>query len=299
MATKRDYYDVLGVDKKASQADIKSAYRKMALKWHPDKNQDKKQEAETKFKEINEAYQILSDAKKRQTYDQFGHAAFDPNSGMGGAGATGGNPFGGFGGFQQGPFTWSYTTSSTGGPQGFNPEDFGDPFDIFEQFFGGGGGFARAARRPRYSLTIEFMEAVKGVTKEVKIDGKKHSIKVPAGANDGTRLRFSDFDVSIDVKTHPTFKRDGNDLFVDQKIPFTTAALGGSVEVPTISSKLKLKVRAGTQSHTLIRLRDEGVPHVRGNGKGDLYVRLLVEVPEKLSREQKKILEELRKTNTN
>jgi len=293
MATKRDYYDVLGVAKGASAADIKSAYRKLALKWHPDKNQDKKAEAETKFKEINEAYQILSDEKKRQTYDQFGHAAFDPSFGMGGAGGYGGgNPFAG--GFQQGPFTWSYSGGQSGA-QGFNPEDFGDPFDIFEQFFGGGGGFARAARRPRYSLTIDFMDAVKGVSKEVEIEGKKHTIKVPAGANDGTRIRFADFDVSIDVKTHPTFKRDGNDLFVDQKIAFTTAALGGSIEVQTIDSKLKLKVRAGTQSHTLVRLRGEGVPHLRGSGKGDLYVRLIVEVPEKLTSKQKKALEEFQK----
>lgn len=285
MATKRDYYEILGVTKTATAAEIKSAYRKMALKWHPDKNQDKKAEAETKFKEINEAYQVLSDEKKRQTYDQFGHAAFDPSSGMGG----GGNPFAG--GFQQGPFTWSYSTSAGG--QGFDPSDFGDPFDLFEQFFGGG--FARQARRPRYSLTIDFVEAVKGVSKEVEIEGKKHTIKVPAGANDGTRIRFTDFDVSIDVRPHPKFKRDNYDLFVDQPISFTTAALGGSIDVQTIDSKLKLKVRAGTQSHTLIRLRGEGVPHVRGAGKGDLYVRLMVQVPEKLTGEQKRALEALKK----
>jgi DnaJ-class molecular chaperone len=292
MATKRDYYDVLGVAKSSTASEIKAAYRKLALKWHPDKNPDRKEEAETKFKEINEAYQILSDEKKRQTYDQFGHAAFDPSSGMGGAGSYGGNPFAS--GFQQGPFTWTYTTGQSGA-QGFNPEDFGDPFDIFEQFFGGGG-FARAARRPRYSLTVDFMDAIKGVSKEVEIDGKKHTIKVPAGANDGTRIRFADFDVSINVKTHPTFKRDGNDLFIDQKISFPTAALGGIVEVQAIESKLKLKVRPGTQSHTLVRLRGEGVPHLRGSGKGDLYVRLIVEVPEKLSEKQKKALEAFQET---
>ncbi len=288
MATKRDYYDILGLTKTATAADIKAAYRKLALKWHPDKNQDKKAEAETKFKEINEAYQVLSDAKKRETYDQFGHAAFDPSSGMGGGG---GNPFAG--GFQQGPFTWSYSTSSGAQGQGFDPSDFGDPFDLFEQFFGGG--FSRQARRPRYSLAIDFVEAVKGVSKEVEIEGKKHTIKVPAGANDGTRIRFTDFDVSIDVRPHPKFKRDNYDLFVDQPISFTTAALGGSIEVETIETKLKLKVRAGTQSHTLIRLRGEGVPHVRGAGKGDLYVRLMVQVPEKLTGEQKRALEALKK----
>ncbi len=279
MPTKRDYYEILGVSKTATEAEIKSAYRKMALKFHPDKY--KAPDAEEKFKEINEAYQVLSDAKKKQAYDQFGHAAFDPASGMGS------NPF--TGGFQQGPFTWSYSTGDGQNP--FEGMDFGDPFDIFESFFGGG--FGRQARRPRYSLTINFMEAVKGTEKKVTIDGKERTIKVPAGANDGTRLRFEDFDITIDVRSHEQFKRDGYDLFVDETIPFTTAALGGSVEVPTIEGTLKLKVRPGTPSHTLVRLRGEGVQHVQGRGKGDLYVRLIVEVPEKLSKDQRRVLEEL------
>lgn len=287
MPTKRDYYEILGVSKTATDSEIKSAYRKMALKWHPDKNPDNKTEAEAKFKEINEAYQVLSDKQKRQTYDQFGHAAFDPASGMGG------NPF--TGGFRQGPFTYTYTTSG-------NPNmdfDFGDPFEIFEQFFGGGfanGAYGRAARRPRYSLTIDFIEAIKGTTKEVTIEGKKHTIKVPAGANDGTRIRFDNFDITISVRTHPHYRRDGYDLFVDHDIPFTLAALGGVTEVNTIESKLKLKVRAGTASHTLVRLRGEGVPYLQRSGKGDLYVRLIVKVPDKLNREQKKLLQQLQAT---
>jgi DnaJ-class molecular chaperone len=289
MVTNRDYYEILGVAKTATAAELKSAYRKQALQWHPDKHQGgDKAEAEKKFKEINEAYQILSDAQKRQAYDQFGHAAFDPSSGMGG------NPFAG--GQRSGPFTWTYSTrGGAGGGAPFEDMDFGDPFDIFEQFFGGGGGFGRAARRPRYSLNIDFIEAIKGTTKEVQIEGKKHSIKVPAGANDGTRIRFEEFDITIDVKTHPRFKRDGYDLFVDHAIPFTLAALGGTTEVETVEEKLKLKVRSGTASHTLIRLRGEGVPHLQSSGKGDLYVRLMVEVPEKLTTEQKKILQQLEK----
>ncbi|GIK84320.1 MAG: molecular chaperone DnaJ [Patescibacteria group bacterium] len=287
MATKRDYYEILGIKKGATKADIKSAYRKAALKWHPDKNQSNKAEAETKFKEINEAYQVLSDDQKRKTYDQFGHAAFDPSGGMGG------NPFAG-GARQSGPFTYTY---SSGGANPFENMDFGDPFDIFEQFFGGGmGGFGRAAQaRPRYSLTIEFLEAIKGVTKEVEIEGKRHKIKVPAGANDGTRIRFSEFDVSINVKTHPRFRREGYDLFVDELIPISLALLGGTTEVETVDQTLKLKVRAGTQSHTMVRLRGEGVQQVQGHGKGDLYVRFIVELPEKLNRQQKKAVEELRK----
>lgn len=283
MATKRDYYEILGVEKTASEADIKKAYRSQALKWHPDKNPDKKEEAEEKFKEINEAYQILSDKQKRQTYDQFGHAAFDPASGMGG---------GPFRGQHTGPFTWTYTTSSGSNP--FEGMDFNDPFEIFESFFGGG--FGRAARRPRYSLTVDFMEAVKGVTKEVEIDGKKQKIKVPAGANDGTRIRFDDFDITLNVKNHERFKRDGYDLFVDQEIPVSMAALGGTVEVDTIDRKLKLKVRPGTQSHTMVRLRGEGVAHLQRSGKGDLYVRLIVKIPENLTSEQKKSFNQLKKS---
>lgn len=277
MSTKRDYYEILGVTKTASASEIKAAYRKMALKWHPDKNQDNKAASEEKFKEINEAYQVLSDTQKKQQYDQFGHAAFDPASGMGG------NPFAG--GSRQGPFTYTY---STGGSP-FGDTDFGDPFEIFEQFFGGG--FSRAAQRPRYSMHVEFLEAVRGVTKEVQIDGKKHKIKVPAGANDGTRIRFDNFDVTISVGTHPHYKRDGADLFVDHNVSFSLASLGGTTEVDTVDNKLKLKVRAGTASHTLVRLRGEGVPHLQHSGKGDLYVRLIVEVPSKLSSEQKRAIE--------
>lgn len=137
------------------------------------------------------------------------------------------------------------------------------------------------------------MEAAKGATKEVEIEGTKHKIKIPAGANDGTRLRFEEFDVSFDVAPHARFKRDGYDIFIDQKIDFTMAALGGKVEVPTLDKPLKMKVRAGTQSHTLVRLRSEGITRLRGRGRGDLYVRLIVEVPTKLSGKQKKVLKEL------
>ena len=289
MSAKRDYYEVLGLEKNASAADIKSAYRKAALKYHPDRN--KATDAEEKFKEINEAYQVLSDKQKRQTYDQFGHAAFDPSSGMGGgAGPFSGFDFSGFSGAAgQGPFTWSSTRGGEAGG-GF---DFSDPFEIFEQFFGGG--FARA-RRPRYGISISFMEAVEGSEKEITLEsGKKKTIKIPAGVDNGTRIRFDDFDVSINVGTHPRFKRDNADVFVDEYIPFSLAALGGEVKVKTLTDELKMKVRPGTQSHTLIRLRGEGIKHLRMRGTGDMYVRLIVQVPEKLSREQKNLLEEWKK----
>src|SRR6185369_12035411 len=235
MPTKRDYYEVLGLKKDATAAEIKSAYRKMALKYHPDRNKEK--DAEENFKEINEAYQVLSDPQKKQSYDQFGHAAFDPASGMGG------NPFAG--GSQTGPFTWSYQTGA-GGANPFEGMDFSDPFEIFESFFGGGFGGA-AQRRPRYSLTISFMDAVKGAEKEIEIEGKKRSVKIPAGADDGTRLRFDDFELSFNVRPDSYFKREGNDLYVDQHISFATAALGGEINVRTLEGSLKLKVRPGTQ----------------------------------------------------
>lgn len=283
MPTKRDYYEVLGVAKTATPAELKTAYRKLALKYHPDKN--KAEDAEQTFKEINEAYQILSDPQKRQAYDQFGHAAFDPASGAG----MGGNPFAG--GFRTGgPFTWTYTT---GGANPFEGADFGDPFEIFESIFGGGFG---GQRRPRYSLSVEFMEAIKGVEKQVTIDGKQHTIKVPPGANDGTRLRFDTFEVTIDVKPDSRFKREGADLFIDQHISVATAALGGTVEVPTVDEPLTMKVRPGTQSHTLVRLREAGAPRLQSKGKGDLYVRLIVDIPEKLTRDQKQLFESLAQT---
>lgn len=286
MTTKRDYYEILGVDKNASQAEIKKAYRKLALKYHPDKSDA--EDAEEKFKEINEAYQILSDEKKRKTYDQFGHAAFSGASGMGASPFTGGA--------RSGPFTYTYRTTGENPFEGF---DFADPFEIFDTFFGGGfarGGFTRHARRPRYSLKIDFMDAVKGTTKEIEIDGEKHKIKIPAGADDGTRIRFDDFDISIDVKSHPRFKREGYDVYADEEIDFSTAALGGTKQIKTLDGELNLKIRPGTQSHTLVRLRGEGIPHLRTGGKGDLYIRLKVKVPEKLSREQKRLMKELKET---
>lgn len=285
---KSDYYDVLGVLKSSSAEEIKKAYRKKALEWHPDKHKDNKEEAERKFKEINEAYQILSDPKKKQMYDQAGHSAFAP----GGMGSRGGNPFGG-GGFGGGPFTYTYTTQ---GGQGGQPFDFGDPFEIFEQFFGGGSPFsARSARMPRYSIDIDFMDAVNGVEKEVYVEGKKRKIKIPAGVDDGNRIRFDAFLLSINVSPHKTFERDGADIYTRAEIPFSVAALGGEIEVPTVTDKIKIKVKKGTKSGTMIRLRGKGMPKLQGRGTGDQYVRLQVEVPERLSWGQKNLLKKLQK----
>ena len=279
MPTNRDYYDVLGVPKSASAGEIKKAYRQKALEVHPDRNKTK--EAEEKFKEVNEAYEVLVNPEKRKTYDQFGHAAFSQ-------GAGGQGPFGGSSG--PGPFTYQYSTSSSPG------SDFGgfsDPFEIFEQFFGGANPFSRAQSIPRYGITLDFMEAARGVEKEVSINGTRKKIKIPAGVDDGSRVRFNDFYITIDVKPDETFKREGDDVFIDQEISLKTAILGGKVEVPTIDGKLNLKVRAGTQAGTMVRLAGKGLSRLYGRSKGDQYVRFLVEIPSKLTREQKQALETL------
>lgn len=285
MATPRDYYEILGVGKSASADEIKKAYRKQALEWHPDRHKDDKETAEKRFKEINEAYQVLSDPQKKSAFDQFGHDAFTPG---------GGNPFaGGQQSGRYGPFTYTYTTS--GGQNPFAGADFGDPFDIFEQFFGGGNPFRQARSVPRYSLTIDFMEAVKGVTKEVGIGGKKRKIKIPAGVDDGSRINFDDFILSIHISPHNIFERDGVDVYVRVAIPYSLAILGGEIKVPTVEEKdVKIRIRPGTQAGTMMRLRGQGIPHLHGRGKGDEYVRLLISTPDKLSKEQKGIIEEMK-----
>jgi DnaJ-class molecular chaperone len=280
----KDYYSILGVTKSANDTDIKKAYRKLALQYHPDRNKGK--ESEEKFKEVTKAYEVLSDPQKRQTYDQFGEAAFE----QGGAGA--GGPFGGgFGqqGGQYGPFTYTY--SSQGG--GFDFGGFQDPFDIFEQFFGGANPFSRSQQRPVYSLTITFMEAVKGTQKRVSLGGKQQTIKIPEGVNDGSRIRFGEVDIVIEVVPDKKFRREGYDIVSDQDVSFAKAALGDNIEVETVQGKVKIKVPAGTQPNTLIRLRGKGVKTLRGTAHGDHYVRVKVTVPKNLSSRQKELLKEL------
>jgi len=293
VAAKSDYYDTLGVSKGASAGEIKKAYRKQALEWHPDKHKDDKETAEKRFKEINEAYQILSDTNKRSAYDKFGHNAFSPGGMPGGFGGAGQGPFRQTG--RQGPFTYTYT--STGGGSPFAGFDFDDPFNIFEQFFGGVNPFARARSLTRYSIPIDFMDAINGVEKEVSIEGKKRKIKIPPGVDEGSRIRFEDFILSINIKPHDVFERDGDDIYVKVTIPFSMAVLGGKIEVPTTDGKVNIKVRSGTQSGTMVRLRGKGAPRIRGRGKGDEYVKLVVAVPEKLTKDQKKMIQKMEKSS--
>lgn len=286
MADTKDYYQILGVPKTASEAEIKKAYRKLALQYHPDRNKGK--DAEAKFKEVTKAYEVLSDSQKRQTYDQLGHSAFEQGAGQGPFGGAGG-PFGGFG-QQGGPFSYTYTTGGDGGA-GFGGDfgGFSDPFEIFEQFFGGG--FSRQ-RRQAYSLTIDFDEAVHGATKKVEIGGKSKTIKIPAGVDDGSRIRFGDFDVVISVDKDKRFQREGFDIIGIQEISFAQAALGGEIEIETIDGKLKLRIPSGTQPGAVIRLREKGVPHLHGSGRGNHYVKIQVTVPKHLTGKQKELLKE-------
>lgn len=288
MADNQDYYSILGVSKNASPEELKKAYRKMALEYHPDRNKTK--EAEDKFKQINEAYEVLSDPQKKQMYDQYGHTAFT-NGGAGGQGPFGG----GFGGFGQGPFTYTYRSDGNNS-YGFDFGGFSDPFEIFEQFFGGAAGFGR--RKPTYSLSIDFMDAIKGITKKVTITGQSKTIKIPAGVENGSRIRFDDFDIVVDVRPHDKFSREGADIVSEESVSMTQAALGDIIEVDTVQGKVKVKVPEGTQPGAVIRLKGKGAPRLRGNGEGDHYIKVKVVIPTKLKGKQKELLQEFEKEST-
>jgi DnaJ-class molecular chaperone len=291
MADGKDYYDILGVSKTSSADEIKRAYRKLALQYHPDRNKSK--EAEDKFKEVTKAYEVLSNEEKRKTYDQFGHAAFEQGAGQGPFGGAGG-PFGGSngqqGGNQYGPFTYTYSTNG----QGFDFGGFSDPFEIFEQFFGG----AARARRPVYTISINFQDAVNGVEKEVTITGSKQKIKIPAGVDRGSRIRFNEYDIVVDVVPNSKFAREGYDIITEESVSYPDATLGKELFVETIDGQVKIRVPAGTQPNTLIRLSGRGVKRIRGNGRGDHYVRIKVSIPKKVTHREKELLEALQKEQT-
>ena len=288
---KRDYYEVLGVSKNASDDEIKKAYRKLAIKYHPDKNPGDK-EAEAKFKEINEAHDVLSDKQKRARYDQFGHA------GVGGAGGGAGNPFG-----QGGAFNFNGQT--------FNFDFGGGAFDdILGNIFGFGG-----ARRPRRgadyqtNVTLTFEEAIFGTTKTIEIDGKDTKIKIPVGIDDGMSIRLhgkggpapeggterGDLYVRVRVKPHKHLTREGAIILSEEKIDMVDAALGCEIDVETVDGKITMKVPAGTQSGTPFKLSGHGVPMRADGDRGPHIVTVIVETPKNLSKKQKELLEEFKK----
>ncbi len=346
--SQRDYYDVLGVPRDASEQDIKSAYRKLALQHHPDRNQGEP-DSEEKFKEAAEAYSVLGDADKRARYDRFGHAGV---SGPGG-----------------------------GGP-GFNPDTFGDFSDILGDFFGFGGGARRGGPTRgadlRFDLEIGFEESFTGTETTIQIPREEHcdtckgsgaspgtsreacpqcrgtgqlryqqgflvvartcgqcrgtgqvirtpcsscrgtglvtrerrvTVRIPAGIADGQRLRLhgegehgstggptGDLYVVIHVKTHALFQRDGDDLYLETPVPYPLMALGGTFTVDGPAGEIEVHVPPGTPSGTLMPFRGKGMASVNGRGRGSLFVRVVVQVPKKLSKDQKKIIEQLGQT---
>jgi len=273
-----DYYETLGISKGASEQEIKTAYRRQALKWHPDRN--KTTEASGKFKDVTKAYEVLSDSKKREMYDQYGESAFNR-----GGPSDQSNPFEGFGGFSS---------------QGFENVDFGgfsDPFEIFEQFFGFQSPFSRGGRRRQqrdvYEITLTFEEAVNGVKKTMIVKGEEKSFQIPAGVDNNMTIRFSDFDLQVKVKPHPYFTRKSQDIYFEKEISYSLAVLGGVVEVPTVNGTIKLKIRSGTQSGTTVKLHDQGVPYPQSNRKGDQYVVYKINTPARVSSRAKELLNEL------
>lgn len=298
MAEKRDYYEILGVSKNASDDEIKKAYRKLAVKYHPDRNPGDKT-AEAKFKEINEAHEVLSDKQKRARYDQFGHA------GVGGAGGYGGSPFGAGGNpFQGGAFNYNGQT--------FN-FDFGSGSvfdDIIGNIFGFQGGARRARKGADYQVAVvlTFEEAIFGCTKVVDNNGKDLKVKIPAGIDDGMSIRLKgkggpapeggtepgDLYVRVRVKPHKTLVREGMIILSEQKIDMVDAALGCEVEVLTVDGPITMKVPAGTQSGTPFKLSGHGVPFRADGDRGPHIVTVLVETPKNLSKKQKELLEEFK-----
>jgi len=308
-----DYYKLLGVEKNAGADEIKKAYRKLALKWHPDRNPANKAQAEEKFKKISEAYAVLSDPEKRSQYDTYGSAdrfrqqysqedifrGFDLNDILRGFG------FGGAG--------TRVFTSRTGGRR--RPGGQG-AFDPFADLFGGGddspyGPMPQTGQDLQYNLSITLEESVSGAEKKLTLQKEGHSeeinVKIPPGISSGKRLRLAgkggagfqggatgDLYLNIQIQPHPVFAREGNDLYVEKTITFSQAALGTSIDVSTIDGAMKrIKVPPGTQNNTKIRMKGYGVPGLKGGGKGDQYVKLLVDVPRHLTDKQQRLIQQL------
>jgi curved DNA-binding protein len=294
-----DYYKALGVEKGASADDIKKAFRKLAVKYHPDRNPNDKT-AEDKFKEINEAYAVLSDPEKKQQYDTFGSSGFRQQYSQE-------DIFRGF------DFGNAYKDMG-GGVGGGNAED------LFSRLFGGSfgrgggrGGFRSAPLKGadhEMEITVSFRDATQGAEKQIAFrrNGLREELKVkiPAGVDNGSKIRISgkgaqgeaggptgDLFLIIHVMPDPVFTREGGDLFVERSIPFSAACQGVSLDVPTLEGDKRIKVPAGIQPGTKIRLKGCGIKSLGSNAKGDLYVKIAVHIPESLTAEQKKLIEEL------
>ena len=316
MAAKRDYYAVLGVERGADDKTIKKAYRKLAKKYHPDTSAGDAR-AEEKFKEATEAYEILSDPKKRRLYDRFGHAAFD-GSGAQDAGSRG-NPFEdmyGFGGSGACGGQETRRAYSSGDRGGYRYEyRFGSDGmdDILKSMFGEdlGEGFGRGGADLRAEISVSFEEAAFGCEKTLRLDTGEGAgrqslrVRIPAGIDDGKSIRLrgkgargrggslGDLLLKVNVGKKPGFERQGMDVYTVANIPFSTAVLGGEAAVQTLSGKVLCKIREGTQSGTKIRLKGKGIVSMKDpKVRGDQYVTVQIQVPEHLSGEAKRKLGE-------
>ena len=297
----KDYYKILGVDRKASADEIKKAYRKLAMKYHPDRNPDDKQ-AEERFKEFNEAYQVLSDEEKRARYDQLGSSYSDWQ--------RRGGP---------GNFNWGdWTTQQGQGSAQVNINDiFGEGMfsDFFRSIFGGSGGDPFHSSMPRtqqrmasqyqQQISISLKEAYQGTSRQLQVGERVMEVKIPAGARTGTKVRMqgagpagsdgqpSDIYLVIEVADDPAFEREGNNLHSQVKVDVFTAILGGETRVDTLSGKVVLTIPSGTQPEQVFRVAGRGMPQLRNpQVKGDLFVRIKVQIPRQLTSKQKKLLEE-------
>ncbi len=305
----KDYYKILGVDRKASQEEIRKAYRKLAMSYHPDHNQGNKQ-AEEKFKEINEANQVLSNPEQRARYDQLGesYSSWQQRG-------------------QPGNFNWEDWFVRTGQQGGtatqVDMRDFEDLFgggfsDFFTSIFGGGMAGASRGQRTRrttvrkpepveHPVQITFNEAFKGTERIIQIDGRRLNVKIPAGAAKGTKVRVanqgpanaagqqSDLYLVIDVQPNSQFERKGDDLYTDVTVDLYTAVLGGQVNVPTPAGSVVLTIPAGTQPGQAFRLSGRGMPNLRNpSSYGNLFARVKVTLPKQLTDEQRKLFEQLK-----
>lgn len=300
----RDYYQILGVERKATQDEIKKAYRKLAMQYHPDRNPDDKK-AEDKFKEINEAYQVLSDSKKRARYDQLG-ASYSQWEQRGAAGDFNwGDWFGGQGAQSSGTrVQYEDIGNMFGGGSGS-----GGFSDFFEALFGGMGGMnargtgaspgSRAqAQHYEQSIQISLEEAYQGTSRILQNNDRRVQVKIPAGAKDGTKVRVrgeapggGDLYLKIDVEKNSRFERKNNNLHTETSVDVFTALLGGETKVETLNGSISLAIPAGTQPEQVFRLSGRGMPNLRSpQNKGDLYVRVKVKIPKKLSDKQKEML---------
>jgi molecular chaperone DnaJ len=321
--SKRDFYEVLGVARGASDEDIKKAYRKLAMKYHPDRNKGRK-DAETRFKEAKEAYEILSDKDKRAAYDRFGHAGVDPSMAAGAAGAHAGAGGAGFdfnemfrqararGGAGAGASAGPGGAGAGGGFEGFQFE--GDPSEIFEGLFGGA---RRTSNRPRkgadltYLMNISLEQSAHGFETMISVPGDDGStrtleVKIPAGIRDGQKVRIAgqghgganggppgDVLVQIAIDAHPRFEREGDDLVARVTISQPKAALGGEIDVATLDGHVAMTIPPGTQPGRRFRLRGKGIQGMKGGAPGDLYVQVQVETPTQLTAEQQALYRQL------